>query len=244
MKDTLLNIIEYTTCFGNLVDTIKVIGTSTDTDIHANAEDKTLIIKGKFVNPIAEFEGTFGMPNLTKLKTILSFDDYDDKSKITVNRVPRDNENVPEVIHFATSTNDFVNDYRLMLKNVVEEKVKSVLVKIPSWAVEFEPSVASIIRLKKQAQANSDQTVFSVKTDNANLVISFGDITTHSGNFIFASGVTGTLSKKLQFPANVVISILNLAGDKKMRISDHGAMEITVDSGLAKYTYLIPAQGK
>jgi hypothetical protein len=41
-----------------------------------------------------------------------------------------------------------------------------------------------------------------------------------------------------------VTSILGLPGDKKMKISDQGAMEITVDSGLAVYRYLLPGQTK
>jgi len=40
------------------------------------------------------------------------------------------------------------------------------------------------------------------------------------------------------------LSILSLPGDKKYRISDQGATEITVDSGLAVYQYLLPAQSK
>ena len=35
---------------------------------------------GKTKTPVADFIGTFGMPNLTKLKTILSFDVYNDDS--------------------------------------------------------------------------------------------------------------------------------------------------------------------
>jgi hypothetical protein len=40
------------------------------------------------------------------------------------------------------------------------------------------------------------------------------------------------------------MQILNLSGDKTMRISDQGAMQITVDSGLAEYHYILPAQSK
>jgi hypothetical protein len=40
------------------------------------------------------------------------------------------------------------------------------------------------------------------------------------------------------------MSILNLPGDKSMKISDAGAMQITVDSGLAEYNYILPAQSK
>jgi hypothetical protein len=37
---------------------------------------------------------------------------------------------------------------------------------------------------------------------------------------------------------------LDLAGDKIMRISDEGAAQIIVNSGLAVYTYTLPAQTK
>jgi hypothetical protein len=33
-------------------------------------------------------------------------------------------------------------------------------------------------------------------------------------------------------------------GDKTMRISDDGAMQITVKSGIAEYNYILPAQSK
>jgi hypothetical protein len=40
------------------------------------------------------------------------------------------------------------------------------------------------------------------------------------------------------------MGILALSGNKIMRISDDGAMQITVDSGIALYTYTLPAQSK
>jgi hypothetical protein len=40
------------------------------------------------------------------------------------------------------------------------------------------------------------------------------------------------------------MAILALGGDKTMRIADAGAMQITVDSGLAEYNYILPAQSK
>ena len=54
------------------------------------------------------------MPNLSKLKTILSFDDYDDTSKINVTKKDENGVQVPSTIHFETNAGDFVNDYRLM----------------------------------------------------------------------------------------------------------------------------------
>ena len=41
-----------------------------------------------------------------------------------------------------------------------------------------------------------------------------------------------------------LISILSLAGDKQISISDVGAMRITLNSGVATYNYILMAQGK
>jgi hypothetical protein len=46
------------------------------------------------------------------------------------------------------------------------------------------------------------------------------------------------------WPVKQFLSIMDLPGDKTVRISDAGAAEITVDSGLAVYRYLLPAQAK
>ena len=243
MKDTLKDIIEHTNALG-FIDLIKVEGTETETVISAVAEDRTVIVTGTFNTPNPEFIGTFGMPNLSKLRTILGFDDYDADAKINVKSKDRDGVSTPDVIHFETKNGDFVNDYRLMAKTVVDEKVKKVIFNGVNWNIDFEPSVAGILRLKKQSSANSEEKNFSTRVDNGDLRVYFGDPSTHSGNFVFATNVSGTLTKQWLWPVSQVLSILGLPGDKKFRISDQGAAEITVDSGLAMYQYLIPAQVK
>jgi hypothetical protein len=243
MKDNLQDLIQHTHGLGN-VDLIKITGTDKETQVNAVAEDKSVIVSGTFKNPNSEFIGTFGMPNLGKLKTILGFDDYDSESKINVTRVNKDGVDVPSTIHFETKNGDFVNDYRLMSKTIVEEKVKSVSFKGAAWGVEFEPTVAGIQRLKKQASANSEEEHFTMSTVNGDLKINFGDPSTHSGNFVFQAGVTGSLTKAWNWPVKVFLAIMDLAGDKTVKISDAGATEITVDSGLATYRYLLPAQSK
>jgi len=243
MKDNLQDLIQHTYGLG-CIDLIKVSGTDTETTVNAIAEDKSVIVSGTLKNPSAEFIGTFGMPNLGKLKTILGFDDYDEHAKINVTRVNKDGVDIPSTIHFETKAGDFVNDYRLMSKAIVEEKVKNVMFKGATWNVEFEPTIAGIQRLKRQASANSEEKNFTTKTENGDLKIFFGDPSTHSGNFVFHSGVTGTLSKSWMWPVKEFLSIMDLPGDKTVRISDAGASEITVDSGLAVYRYLLPAQAK
>lgn len=243
MKDFLKDLIDHT-CGIDLIQLIKITGTDKETQINAVAEDRSVIISGVFKSPIAEFIGVFGMPNLNKLKTVIGFDEYNEESKITVTQTQRDGQQVPSVIHFETKSGDFVNDYRLMNKTLVEEKVKKAIFKGVVWNVEFEPTVAGVLRFKKQVSANSEEPHFTMKTDNNDLRIYFGDPSTHSGNFVFHSGVTGTVVKPWKWPNTQFKAIMDLVGDKKIRISDSGVVEIVVDSGLAVYTYFIPANVK
>ncbi len=96
MKDYLQDLITHTNGLGD-VDLIKVSGTDTETNINAISEKKTVIVSGVLNSPISDFIGVFGMPNLTKLKTILGFDDYDEHAKISVLRTNRDGVDVPVI---------------------------------------------------------------------------------------------------------------------------------------------------
>jgi len=98
--------------------------------------------------------------------------------------------------------------------------------------------------MKLQSAAHSEEPTFNVSTKDGDLVFSFGDASTHAGNFVFEAGVEGTLAHSWSWPVAQVQSILNLDGDLTMSISDQGAMQISVDSGLAKYDYILPAQSK
>lgn len=111
------------------------------------------------------------------------------------------------------------------------------------WGVEITPTAQSIQKLKFQTMAHSDATTFSSKTDNGELKFFFGDAASHAGSFTFAT-TSGSLSKQLNWPIGVVNSILSLPGDKELKISDDGVLQITVDSGIAVYSYQLPAQTK
>jgi hypothetical protein len=112
------------------------------------------------------------------------------------------------------------------------------------WNVDIVPSAVSIQKLKFQAMAHSDATTFSSKTENGDLKFFFGDHSSHAGSFVFAAGTGGSLSKQLHWPIGVINTILSLPGDKTFKISDEGVAEITVDSGIAVWHYLLPAQTK
>jgi hypothetical protein len=243
MKDILQDLVAHTHALG-FIPLVKISSTVSETAIEAMAEDRSVIINAKTKAPVDTFDGVFGMPNLNKLDIHLKCPEYKENAKISVVKAQRNGEEIPTGLHFKNAAGDFQNDYRFMNTDIINEKLKSVKFKGAKWDIEFEPSVASIQKLKFQANANSEETVFQVSTDNSNLIFSFGDASTHAGNFVFESDVAGKLKSSWAWPVVQVMSILALAGDKTVRISDAGAMQITVDSGLAEYNYILPAQSK
>jgi len=244
MRDHLLDIVKNTHGLGG-ISLVKVIGTDTDTAIESLAEDRSVIVQGKLNSPVAEFIGTFGMPNLDKLNIILGISEYKENAKITLTTQDRNGTTVPVGLHFENAAGDFKNDYRYMKASVINDKLKTVKFKGVKWGVDFEPTVANIQRLRYQASANSEETTFTAKTENGNLVFFFGDPNTHAGNFVFQAGVTGSFTKTVwHWPVNVVMAILSLPGDKTFKMSDEGASKITIDSGLIEYDYIIPAMTK
>ena len=240
MRDHLLDLVEHTLKLG-CIDLVKITGDDKSTVISGLAEDRSVVVEGAYAGPVAEFIGTFGMPNLVKLNILLNLQEYKDNAKLTVTRK---DTGAPDGINFENASGDFKNNYRFMAAEIVNEKLKTVKFKGVNWNIEFEPSVASIQRLKMQAQANIEELNFQAKTENGDLKFVFGDHSTHSGNFVFQTGVQGQLKRAWSWPIKTVISILDLTGDKTFKISDDGAAMITVDSGLATYNYILPAQSK
>lgn len=246
MKDYLLDIVRNTYDLG-CIGAVKITGDDKITGLDAVADDRTVVINAQFHSPVPELRGLFGMPNLDKLKILLGLQEYRENAVITVNRTDRLGTGVEEPVglHFANPAGDFQNDYRFMTSAVVAEKLKTAKPKkAPAWLIEFEPTIAGIQRLKMQTQAHSDEPLFQVKTDQDRLKFSFGDHSTHAGEFVFHAGITGKLQQSWSWPAKQMISILDLTGDKIMRISDEGIAEITVDSGMAVYRYALLAQTK
>ena len=245
MIDILRDIVKHTHGLGFL-DLVKITGTSNETTIDSMAEDRSVILQGSFHKPQTEMDGSFGMPQLGKLDIHLKCPEYKEKAKITVLKGTRNSAEVPTGIHFENEKGDFKNDYRFMNAEIINEKLKTVKFKGVKWDVEIEPTVASVQRFNFQSIANTEHNSFVVRTENNNLVFTFGDQASHGGEFIFAGDVKGTLNKGWSWPVAQVLQILKLSDSAKVMLhfSNEGAMMVTVDSGLGKYQYIIPAQAQ
>ena len=243
MKDILQDIVSHTQNLGFLT-TVKVTGTDKGTTINSMADDRSVIMEAETANPYPDMLGVFGMPQLQKLKYLLDGAEYKDDAKISITTAERNGETIPVGIHFENKDSDFKNDYRFMSTEVINEKMKTVKFRGVKWDVEVDPSVSAVQRFNFQAGANNEHPTFLAKTDGDKLKFIFGDASTHGGEFIFAMGVTGKLDRGWTWPVMPILSILKIAdvNNTKMSLSNEGAIQITLDSGLATYKYIIPAQ--
>jgi len=241
----LKDIVKHTHGLGFL-DLVKITGTSDATAIDSMAEDRSVILQGSFHKPQSRMIGTFGMPQLNKLDIHLKCPEYKEKANITVITGTRNGAETPTGIHFENEKGDFKNDYRFMNAEIINEKLKTVKFKGVKWDVEIEPSVASVQRFNFQSVANTEHNSFVVRTEDSNLIFTFGDQSSHGGEFVFAKDVKGTLNKGWSWPVAQVLQILKLSDSAKVTLhfSNEGAMQVTVDSGLGKYQYIIPAQAQ
>lgn len=241
--DYLKDIVQHTQGLG-IIELVKITGKASETQINAMSADRSVIVSAKTTKPIPEFLGEFGMPNLSKLNVILGIPEYGKDAKISVIYKTIDKQSLPSGLQFENASGDFKNEYRFMSAELVKEQLKALTFKGATWDVTFEPSAQNILRFKYMASANSEETTFVAKTEGNSLKFYFGDHSSHAGSFVFAEGVTGVITNGFHWPVSVVASILALPGDKKFQISDEGAAQIIVDSGLSVYTYILPAQQK
>lgn len=237
--DALREILTHTHGLGFL-DLVKVTGTNKTTELNSMASDKKVVLNSSFVQPVTEFDGIFGLHDLGRLNTILNIPEYKENAFITITKMNSNGVDVPVGISFANASRDFRNDYRLMSKDVVETQLPAKTRKAIHWDVTFTPSQNSIQKLKYQSQAaGSSDGTFLARVDNGHLLFSIGDHSSHSGEFVFQQNVVGTLKTPREWPLTHVQGILNLTGDKVVQISDAGAMEIQVTTGLAVHNYTI-----
>ena len=243
MKSILQDIVAHTNKLGFL-NIVKVTGTDEKTQIDSMAEDRSVIMFAETATPYSDMVGTYGMPQLEKLRYLLDGKEYQEDAKIEVVTAERNGETIPVGLHFENKDGDFKNDYRFMNQDIINEKLKTVKFRGAKWDVEVSPTLSSIQRFQFQAGANTEHTTFLVKTDGDKLKFIFGDVSSHGGEFVFAQNITGKLSKAWTWPVAAVLSILKIADANNTTMSfsnDSGALQITLDSGLAVYKYILPA---
>jgi hypothetical protein len=238
MKNTLKEIIQFTSGF---MKRTKISTTDNVTKVTGISDDKTVVLSGTYHTELTDLPGTIGFPNLDSLNTILNCPEYQENANI---KVVNNSKNQAESISFNNESGDYNNSYRLMSPDTANQLIPDLEFVGAKFEVEFEPSASSTTRFKYQSSANSDVDNCQFVTEKGKLVVTFGDPSSHTGRYIFHEPASDKLRTAWSYPVQRISSILSLSGDKTVRLSNDGMMEIEVDSGQAAYIYRIPALSK
>lgn len=235
--DLLRDLVQHTVAL-ELFDTIRIRGTQKETRIDAVNKERQMTMEAVSLIPEPEFEGVFGMPGLSKVSTILNVPEYKDNAVIKVLSETKDGKTFPSGLHFENSNGDFENIYRFMTGDLINKLWGDKPFPGATWHLTFEPTVVGINKFKYQTQILKEENVFSARVEKNNLYFKLGNPTTYSGDFVFHTGVTTKLDA-LFWPIKNILPIFNLTGDKTMKFSNDGVMNIEVNSGLCVYNFYI-----
>jgi hypothetical protein len=243
--DSLKDIIKHTNSLG-FIDMVKVVGTATDAKIEAIDADKTVVIFGSMYQPITGIDTTVGLSRIAILKGYIDFPLFStDKSAVDIVSELRGTVNVPSEIKFDSGAGHTAN-YRFMGESMINEQIKVPPFKGATWNVTIQPEKKKIAELAYfQGVLGGFEKRFVVSVDaKGTLNFNVGSGPTDRTIVPFATNVTGTLKHQWSWPLAQVLGILKLsetASTTTMNFSDMGALKIDIDSGIGKYSYILPA---
>ena len=243
-RDIVQDIVKHTAGLG-FITSVKVTGTNEETTLDAMDADRTVILQAKLHNTVEEFNGEFGLGNLGFLAGVTGLGNYQ-TDDATVEVVARDRNGVSSPDHLMFKDADGNTDqYRFMSKEIIEQTLQTVKFKGADWDVTFEPTKAKVSELTQVAGIYGGiEPNFTVKTQDGDLIVTVGAPDgSFTGKRTFASNIEGELNEGYAWPLAQVLAILKLgmSGACVMQISSRGALQISVDSGIGKYDYILPA---
>lgn len=244
LLDALKDIVKHTNSLG-FIDMVKLVGTATDAKIEAIDADKTVVIFGSMYQPIADIDTTVGLSRIAILKGYMDFPLFSgDKATTNVVTEVRAGVNVPTEIKFSSGLGH-VASYRFMSETMVNEQIKVPPFKGATWNITISPEKKKIAELAYfQGVLGGFEKRFVVSVDKGVLNFDVGSGPTDRTTVPFAENVTGVMKHQWSWPLAQVLSILKLsdtASSTTMNFSDMGALKIDIDSGIGKYSYILPA---
>jgi hypothetical protein len=241
LLDALKDIVKHTHSLG-FIEMVKVIGTATDLKIETKDTDNSVIIYGQMYQPVTGLDSTIGLSRLAILKGYIGMHDG---STVSIVTDTRNNVATPTEILFDNGAGSLAN-YRFMSESMINEQVKVPPFKGATWDIVLSPTKAAITRLNEHNGILGGFEKRFVVSVNAKGTLNFnvGSGPTDRITEPFALNVTGTLRHQWTYPLTQVLAILKLADTAStttMSFSDMGALKIDIDSGIGKYSYILPA---
>jgi hypothetical protein len=245
IKDVFKDVLKHTHGLG-IFEMVKITGALDSTEIETVDADKTVIFKGQTHSPVVDFvDSTIGLSRMGVLQGYLQYPGFDDETaKVEVVKQDRNGDTVPTEIKFVSSDGNDAH-YRFMLADVINQQLKSIKFKGADFDINIVPTQKN---LKDLSYFNSVlggyEANFAPKTDGTQLYFHIGDGVSDRTKISISNEIEGSITKDWRWPLDIVLRILKLSesGNCVMSINDEGLLQIIVDSGIGKYTYLLPAK--
>lgn len=239
LLDQMNDIVKHTHQLG-FIEMVKIVGTTSSAKIEAIDVDKTVVVYGDMYQPIKDIDSTVGLSRLAQLKGFIGLHD---KSSVSIITEDRNGVKTPTELKFDNGDGE-IAAYRFMSETMANEQIKVPPFKGAVWNVTIKPEKKKIDRLNAyQGILGGFEKRFIVSTEKDVLNFAIGSGPTDRTTVPFATGITGSLKHQWSWPLTQLLSILKLndTEDLTIHFSDMGAMKIDVDSGIGKYSYILPA---
>jgi hypothetical protein len=245
IKDILKDVLKHTHGLG-IFEQVKLTGTVESTEVETVDADKTVIFKGETHQPVPDLvDSTIGLSRMGVLQGYLQYPGYDDATgSVAVVTQERNGEQVPTEVEFK-SADDNEAHYRFMLADVINQQLKSIKFKGAEFDINVVPTDKNLKDLTYfNSVLGTYEANFSPKTNGTDLYFHIGDAGSDRTKIHVSNAIEGEIKGDWRWPLDIVLRILKLSdsGNCVLSINDEGLLQIIVDSGMAKYTYLLPAK--
>jgi hypothetical protein len=241
MREVLLDLVKQT---AGLTDALRVTGTAEETVIKGCDAEKTLFIEAVLKQPLAEFEGEFGVTNIGLLSGLLNFSNYlTPDATFNVKKKERNGKLMVEQFEFRNPVTGNDADFRMMDPALVPEQ--ATIPNIP-WDVVVTPTKSKVTEFSQLAGLYSEvDKNFGARTVNGDLQFYIGDeeSSRHRVSMIFESGVKGELKGPLAWNTYQFLAVMKLTGQHatSLKLTSRGVLSITVETQHGIYNYFIRA---
>lgn len=241
MREVLLDLVKQTS---GLTEALRVMGTAEETVIKGCDADKTLFIEAVLKEPLAEFEGEFGLSNINLLSGLLNFTNYlTSDATFSVKKKERNGKVTIEQFEFRNPVTGNDADFRMMDPLHVPEQ--ATIPNIP-WDVVVTPTKSKIAEFSQLASLYSEvDRNFGVRTVLGDLQFYIGDegSSNHRVSMVFETGVKGELKGVLQWNTHQFLAVMKLTGNHptEMKITSRGVLSISVETPHGTYNYFLRA---
>jgi hypothetical protein len=242
-KDAIQDLVKNVLSTG-FFDKIKITAGKKETLIEALEKDKQVILKARTLLPVEGWQGEFGLANLSLLSAIAGDPEFSHKdSTLELITQNRGGEDVPAELHYTNRSKTFIG-YRFVAKEMVPDQPKY---NEPSWDVIVKPTKSVIQQFNWAANSLSTyENYFIPKTVDGDLRIFIGEegAASQRGGLVFAAGVQGKFESNHKWTIPLMSQVLKLVSesDADMRLSVKGAIQVSLNTGIAEYRYIFPAK--